>query len=964
MLKRSTNLRRIQQAAFAAIAVSWAIPSMAAPEGRSERRAERPAEHSRMRVHEPRRERSFYRDRAMKLIHKARDHMHDFLRGTPAAKKQYRWTQERRADAHRNSARGLWREALNRGNERAAEKAKRADQYFKAARENAKRSDFKSFRRNLHEGRRLRTEVRTMLGERPLAALRGKISNYRTEMRNKLRRAHEMRREYRSSGNKESLLRWRLNRADSSRARASLWEHRAKVERFRAKSETNKAKRSRRLNKAAHLEKRAKQLRDALGRYETKHRLAEYRNVKITKDLADSWAKSDSRGVPFRRASKWAGETAGKVAETAGRAAGKIGETAGRAAKEIGGELARRYDSLRAQRGTIGRSEYRRELKALGDKARQLGMYEAANALDVASRGGKHAETAERQADRLLASAARQTAHEEAPKALPAPSDKAASEGKSTALVPYRKQETGVVPYRDQQRERADSEAPQVADAEQPGGAKPKAEQQPKRVYEPSKRERVEADYGKLKKHLKLRDLGSAFAVLKAMERETAEKGGIGNKFKLWKAKRKMRRAAEKLGKQAIRDGGAAADVAFREGKSDPNSPLAQERRAIAEHVQKLRENGLTAEQHKQILKELDEMNAVSNYTTAREVLDHLGSRMKKHGLARRVISKVAGLVVGAIARTPIVGRVAAKLGVGNTHTAHRTLDRELLSEAKYLRKRGIDGAMAARLLLSEARSRGMGKTKLPLKILHSRYHRTAWRAERALKKIVKDSKKIGDVASVEKAYELKAAYQIDKLARKGKSPEEYEMSDRLANKMEKDIATAEVNLIKTCAKVTKWILKNPQMAQQYGWDISAAETVNAFGTESAKRLVEKGFDVPDKYLDSLAKNHDMIHAKEPGLLKRLWRSPLNVLAWPFRVGKFVFGEVLNPKMQWRAMKNQHLGNSTPPPIDPQKMDYLMRVHLARHAEMNGRESGPGQQVFGPEGPQQAQAMNGNPMMR
>ncbi len=434
----------------------------------------------------------------------------------------------------------------------------------------------------------------------------------------------------------------------------------------------------------------------------------------------------------------------------------------------------------------------------------------------------------------------------------------------------------------------------QVPDAEQP--VPPTA--QPK-TAQPS------GTLRQLKAYASNKDLSSALSVLKSMEKSAAKATGIKGlwkKLQVKRARRTLRKAAERVGVEAIRTGGAAAD-----------QQLLEQRREYATQVRALRAAGLTPEQRQALRAELAQIPSLrtsgSKYSQARHVLKHLnraGKRYEKRPV-RRIIAALGNMVFGSV------------------RSSNTKLDRALIKEARYLTTKGPDGAVQARLLLMSARTRGLGKT-WRFKLAHRK-------ARRSLSKTIRKAIKEGDPSSVELAYQLRESYEMDR-----KGPD-YRLSDKEIRNMNKNIERAELSLVKNLAKQAAWIAKYPKQAQNiFGYGPDAAATVNNLARETASRLMQNGSSVPRSVIRMMSKTDNKLNARKPGILGRIARLPLKVALLPFKV---LHWATVN---QARHVIHNKTGGAPPPPMKPERLNQLMQSGMPRQQEM---EQGYGQVAQG-----------------
>jgi hypothetical protein len=407
---------------------------------------------------------------------------------------------------------------------------------------------------------------------------------------------------------------------------------------------------------------------------------------------------------------------------------------------------------------------------------------------------------------------------------------------------------------------------------------------------------------GQLKAYVSNKDLSSALTVLKSMEQSAAKATGVKGlwkKFQAKRARRVLRKAAVAVGREAIRTGGAAGD-----------QQLLEQRREYATQVRALRAAGMTPEQRQALRAELAQVpnlrTSGSKYSQARNVLRHLnraGNKFSKKPV-RRVIAALGNMVFGSV------------------RSSNAKLDRELVREARYLTKKGPDGAVQARLLLMSAKTRGMGKTW--------RFKRAHRKARRALGKTIKKAIKDGDPSGVELAYQLRESYEMDR-----KGPD-YRLSDREIGKMNKNIQRAEQSLVKNLAKQAAWIAKYPRQAQQFfGYGPDAAATVNGLARETASRLMQNGSSVPRSVIRMMSKTDGKLNARKPGILGRIARLPLKVALLPFKV---LHWATVNQARHFIYNKS---GGAPPPPMKPERLNQLMQAGMPRQQDM---EQGYGQQ--------------------
>lgn len=401
--------------------------------------------------------------------------------------------------------------------------------------------------------------------------------------------------------------------------------------------------------------------------------------------------------------------------------------------------------------------------------------------------------------------------------------------------------------------------------------------------------------YKQLKQYVANKDLNSALGVLKSMEAEAAGATGIKG---LWKktqvarARRALRKGATAAGIEAIRTGGASQD-----------QQLVEQRREYANQVRQLRTAGITPEQRQQLRAEIAQVPSLrtngSRYAQARAVLRHLNQKGKKFEKrpVRRVIAALGNLVFGS------------------ARSSHKKLDRALLKEARYLTKQGPDGAVQARLLVLSAKSRGMDRSW--------NYRLTHRKARRALSNTIKKAIKSGDAAGVELAYQLRESYEMDR-----KGPD-YRISEREIRTMDKQIAKAELNLVKNLAKQAAWIAKYPKQAQMYfGYGPDAAATVNNLARETASRLMQNGAAVPNKLMRQMNKTDSKLNQRKPGLLTRIATLPIKIALVPFKI---LHWATIN---QARHFVYNKTGGAPPPPMQPEQLNQLMQSHMPRQQDM------------------------------
>ncbi|MCA9666866.1 MAG: hypothetical protein KC503_14805 [Myxococcales bacterium] len=452
----------------------------------------------------------------------------------------------------------------------------------------------------------------------------------------------------------------------------------------------------------------------------------------------------------------------------------------------------------------------------------------------------------------------------------------------------------------------ADAEKPDVLgkDANTADGAHSDAHQQ----QLASQRPQVKGDYGKLKKYLNNKDLGSAFTVLKALERDAGNTRGVKGlwkRFQVARARRKMRRAAVKLGKESLRDGTAAK--AYKQNWKDFNDPnleryardlMAQagnDPEKVAQVQEHLRE--VLNSYHTGFVGEL--RNNPSNYQQSRRVLRHLERKRTQHKGIRKLLSGLAGLVLGS------------------PRGAQRKLDRALISEARrQVKQGGVDGAITAQLMLTEAKSRGLGKSW--------RFRRAQSKARRNLKKTIKEAVKSGDPDAVRQAYTLREAYDID---RKGA---DYRISEREARQMEKDVGRAERNFVNVLAKQAEWMVKWPRMAEQFGYTPELIAQVTQMAREHVSNAIDANQKVSSSTMRRLNKVEKQLNATKPGIIRRVLGLPWALAKLPFKAIKFF------TVTQYRHLRYSKTGGVPPAPIEPGRLQGLLENYVRTKQQSQG----------------------------
>ncbi|MFH1131562.1 MAG: hypothetical protein V1754_09510, partial [Pseudomonadota bacterium] len=473
------------------------------------------------------------------------------------------------------------------------------------------------------------------------------------------------------------------------------------------------------------------------------------------------------------------------------------------------------------------------------------------------------------------------------------------------------------------------------------GGAEPAAEQVADREL-PNMGPKIttrsgtelKADVRNLKRYARNKDLNGALDILIAMEKEatSSPKSGFSGwrqRSQLKNAQKIMRKAAERVGKEAIQEG----DVT----RGDRQAYLRENAPAVFKDFLRTKKTELAAgeitkEQYRaqvqQAKTDLRNMRPETNYKMARLVLDHLQGVAQKHkkGAAGKVLSNLVSLSDRSLNR------------------AHSKLDKALLKEVKHhtgrsltrrfwrglVSKFGVDGAMQAHALLHEARQRGLD-SKMKWRFKHMR-NKAKSRLNGAIKKAVRE----GNPNAVEQAYFLMGSYALED---SGQTPskdqqEHYDqvqgaLSKKNIAKMEKNISKANINLIQNMSKQAAWIASYPRMAGNYGYDMNTAAQMN----NSARQLVSQYIvDAGKKPSASIMRRLDNTDKKirgREGLLSRIAKAP----------GRFLIKQARNLKY--------HMGSGGVPPMPVVAPGMLQALGLgaqqggATMASEDGRGEGP-----------------------
>lgn len=269
---------------------------------------------------------------------------------------------------------------------------------------------------------------------------------------------------------------------------------------------------------------------------------------------------------------------------------------------------------------------------------------------------------------------------------------------------------------------------------------------------------------------LKAKDLRLSEQLLRKYEKSAAKTSGLSgmvNKFKVWNAKRRLRKTAYNVAHSKIEDPFSAGSAAAAAELKQHQQMNPDARREIGAEIRRLKNN--------------------NGYDHAKRILNKLEKKEAKRYSTRGFFGKLKHIVYTA----------------PSFRLQRYQLDKHLLKKARALQKTGnVNDGFAARLLLHTAKTQ---KHRLGNSL---RYKVVKRLALSSVNNTIKRAIKEGNPQAVAEAYDLKTAYQMDE-----QGPN-FKISKKQEQAMVRDQAKARKNLIGIMLAMTSWISNNSHSAQ------------------------------------------------------------------------------------------------------------------------------------------------------